>query len=178
MTTKTRRKRPTLDQPAADESTTNRAVVWAPCSAGATTMTMAATMTEIEIHSTWGRTTKAMRRAVARVREDCQRELATSPEHGWRIRRLFALKEILEVRFKKCGERVSRDLVARVARYYQADTDQLWSMIIEPYGGPEQVSPDFQLDPTFLSPRLSRVLTDAAGDGGAGDGDGENSNKD
>ena len=123
---------------------------------------MTMTSDEIEINSTWGSTTKAMRRAVARVREDWRRDLAAyPPDYAARIRRLYALTEI-NVRFKKCGEVISRDMMAIVGKYYQADLDELWAQIIKPYGGPEQVSPDFRLDPSFLNPRINKKARGSA----------------
>lgn len=106
----------------------------------------------IEIVSVWGRTTtKAMRHAVARVREEYQRNL--DPAYAGRFARLYALKEI-NVRFEKCGEAINREMVARVGEHYGANIDDLWSFIIEPYGGSERVSPKFELSPIFLDPRL------------------------
>jgi hypothetical protein len=110
------------------------------------------------IFSTWGRTTKAMTRAVVRVREEFQQYKGMAASDL--PRSLYATKEIF-VRYNKCGEIISREMVARVCQHYQDDAEVKWSLIIEQFGGPEEVSPHFQLDPTFLNPRL-RHLLDAA----------------
>ena len=104
---------------------------------------------DIEIVSTWGPTTKAMRQAVARVRKEFQRN-ASPGEYACRF---YALKEIM-TRYETCGEVVNRVMVTKVCRYYHVDAEERWARIIEQFGGPEQVSPEFQLDPTFLNPKF------------------------
>jgi hypothetical protein len=117
--------------------------------------TMNIKLDKIEIVSTWGRTTKVMRRAVARVRERFHQEVrwATNLRIIESTRRIYSLEEIT-VRFKKCGETVNRPMVARVCRYYEADAEEVWLRLIEPFGGPENVSPEFQMHPNLLNPRI------------------------
>jgi hypothetical protein len=111
---------------------------------------------DIEIFSTWGKTTKVMKRAVARVREEFQ-GLPEEHRNDKSCRNLYAVMEYT-TRFKKCGEAISREMVERVCRYYGADAEGRWAKFTEPFGGPEQVSPDYKHDPTFLNPRIKGKL--------------------
>ncbi len=104
-----------------------------------------------------------MTRAVVRVREEFQRYEGMAASDA--PRGLYATKKIF-VRYEKCGEIINREMVATVCAYYQADADKRWRGIIEQFGGPEEVSPEFQLNPMFLNPRLMKRLQSAAEKGG------------
>jgi hypothetical protein len=106
---------------------------------------------EIVIVSTWGETTDEMRQIIRVVRNTAgifRNRDGVEPH-------ILAYREVT-ARYQKCGEIINRALVERVAQHYQADPDKTWALFIEPFGGPGLVSPDFQLNPMFLDPRLPK----------------------
>jgi hypothetical protein len=105
---------------------------------------------DIVIVSTWGRTTKAMTERIMRLRKRLRGDEFDAP-----FRRLYALEEV-HSRCYECGEILNREMVAQVCRYYGANADELWGTIIEAHGGPDQVSPEFQINPMFLDPRIAK----------------------